>query len=1087
MKSIVQFSIKQNVFINVVFIILTVAGAFSLLTIPVENMPNVDMGKVFIHTVYFGASAEDVEQLVTSEIEDALDDLEDVEFIQSSSYRNFSSVQVKFNDDTDYENLYDDLRFLALNIKNKLPSDAEEPVFLYIDTHEWIPVIVANVTGDLPRRTLRLLAEELKTRILDIPGVQNASISGDYDEEFHVSADPARLRRYGITFEQVCQAIVSANTKIPTGTFRKDTAEYMLDAGKKLSSQQEVLNIVVRRDGDGNFIRVRDLVTSARMSHRDPSRISTVNGKDALRIRVLKEESGNSVDISAKVKEVSLAFGQAHEKEGIHVVFTNDSIIEINDSVKTLGGNLILGMSLVTLLLWFTLGFRNAMLTAVGIPFAFICSIIIMKVAGVSLNTISLFAFVLVTGIMVDDAIIIMENVYRHIQMGKPRRIAVVDGTAEVMLPVISSALTTILAFLPMLIMTGSIGEFFAQIPKTVTYALAASLLEALFILPIHILDWGPKQVQGHTVREEDDPFHHLRKGVFAPLWKVYHFVMLRLLRHKILTFAGITALFVTSMAILVLSMTGIMPLIQVKFFPGNYFRYRVTIAMPMGTPIEETDRVVRDISEFIMSLGTQQAQSAAGDAGFFEDQDYLRHSGNHYGQIVVTLPDEKIRNFPENPSNDPIAHLEYMRRHIREFAEEKYAGGEKKPDIKVFEENDGPPTGKPVNIRVTALTLDDALHASDAILTYMRTEAELADLIDLDDDRPEPQNVVRFTPRQEAVSEYGLAPGQVTAMTATALNGYPAGKFRAPDGEVDLMIRLSRVSDQANAQGTGLSDPADVLGIPVVEHSASPVLLRDLLDVEYGTEPNVKLRYKGRPTITITADIRPGSQLSAARVQVLVNRFFEKNRDSLYGSAISFGGEFESTSRSYTSLTFAFFIALLLIYMVLASQFNDYFQPIIIITAVPFALIGVVMGLFFSQTIFTIGSFMAIVGLAGVAVNDSLIMIDFMNVRVRKGRPLRDAVIEGCAARMRPVILTTVTTILGLLPMAVGFPSKSISWAPMATAFVAGLSSATLLALLLIPVQYEAFENFKAFFRRRGMRKLRRKVRKERESGQKL
>ncbi|MEZ4528571.1 MAG: efflux RND transporter permease subunit [Desulfobacterales bacterium] len=518
MKSIVQFSIKQNVFINVVFIILTVAGAFSLLTIPVENMPNVDMGKVFIHTVYFGASAEDVEQLVTSEIEDALDNLEDVEFIQSSSYRNFSSVQVKFNDDTDYKKLYNDLRFLALNIKDKLPSDAEEPVFLYIDTHEWIPVMVVNLTGDLPRRTLRLLSEELKTRILDIPGVQNAELSGDYDEEFHVSADPARLRRYGITFDQVCQAIVSANTKIPTGTFRKDSAEYMLDAGKKLSSQQEVLNIVVRRDGDGSFIRVRDLVTSARMSHRDPSRVSTVNGKDALRLRVLKEDSGNAVDISAKVKEVSLAFGQAHEKEGIRIVFTNESTIEINDSVKTLGGNLILGMSLVTLLLWLTLGFRNAMLTAIGIPFSFICSVIIMKVAGVSLNTISLFAFVLVTGILVDDAIIIMENVYRHIQMGKPRRLAVVEGTAEVMLPVISSALTTILAFLPMLIMTGSIGEFFAQIPKTVTYALAASLLEALFILPIHILDWGPKSVQKDIVTEDEDPFHHLETGVFAPI-----------------------------------------------------------------------------------------------------------------------------------------------------------------------------------------------------------------------------------------------------------------------------------------------------------------------------------------------------------------------------------------------------------------------------------------------------------------------------------------------------------------------------------------------------------------------------------------
>ncbi len=491
MKPVVKFSIKQTVFINVVFVILVVAGVFSVMTTPVENMPDVDIGKVFIHTTYFGASADDVEQLVTIKIEDALDGLESVEYVQSKSYRNFSSVQVKFIDDADYEDLYDELRFHILNIKDELPPEADEPSFLYIDTHVWLPVVVVNITGDIPRRSLKLFADELKTQLLNVPDVQNVKISGEYDEEFHVSVDPEKLREFGITFQQMVNAVQSANTKIPTGRFRTGESEYMLDAGKRLSSQQEVLNVIVRRDGDGNFIRVRDLVTNARMSHRDPSLIPSVNGENSLRLRVIKEEQGNAVEISSAVKEISRRFGELRKADGIGVVFTHDSTIEINDSVKTLGGNLIFGMSLVLIVLWITLGFRNAMLTAIGIPFAFLCSIIIMKLAGLSINTISLFSFVLVTGIMVDDAVIIMENVFRHIQMGKPKKDAVIDGTAEVMLPVISSAITTVLAFIPMLIMTGSTGEFFAQIPKTVTYALIASLLEALFILPIHILDWA--------------------------------------------------------------------------------------------------------------------------------------------------------------------------------------------------------------------------------------------------------------------------------------------------------------------------------------------------------------------------------------------------------------------------------------------------------------------------------------------------------------------------------------------------------------------------------------------------------------------
>ncbi|OQY58696.1 MAG: acriflavin resistance protein [Desulfobacteraceae bacterium 4572_88] len=1069
MKSLVSFSIRQTVFINVIFVILTVAGVFSIATIPVENMPNVDIGKVFISTTYFGASAEDVEQLLTTKIEDALDGLEHVEFIQSSSYRNVSSVQVKFIDDSDYRDLYDEVRFRTLNIKDELPNGADDPIFFYIDTHNWLPVIIVNIIGNIPPTSLNLFAEELKSKLINVPDVRNVEILGDYDKEFHVSIDPAKLRKFGITFNQVANAVRSANTKIPTGRFRSGTTEYMLDAGRKLRSQEQVLNIVVRRDGDGNFIRVGDLVTNARISHRDPSLIPSVNGENTIRLRVVKEEGGNAITISEQVKKVSRNFGSSHAEDGVGIVFTNDSTIEINDSVKTLSGNLILGMVLVTIVLWITLGFRNAMLTAVGIPFAFLCTVVIMHLNGVSLNTISLFAFVLVTGIMVDDAVIIMENIFRHLQMGKTKKDAVIDGTAEVMLPVISSAITTVLAFLPMLIMTGSTGEFFSQIPKTVTFALIASLLEALFILPIHVLDWGPKKVSEHLTDEDEDPYYHLKSGIFSPIWKIYRWFLTKLLDHKIIAFSSVILVFLITMTILVLSVTGIAPLIKVKFFPGNYFRYHVTITLPVGTAIEKTDLVIRDLSNFIMSIGEKQAQSASGNAGRYQNEDYQYHTGHHFGDIIVTLPEDKDRDFPENPDNDPMLHLDYIRDRLRSYVADNYGESGFVPSVRVFPESDGPPTGKAVNIRVTGITMNDAIKATDAVMEYMRNAPELAPLTDLDDDRPDFQRTVKYMPRQETVFEYGLLPGDVTALVASALNGYYVGEFRTADEEVNLMVRLARKDDKGNTKNAGLSDPGDILDVPVVEHSASPVLIRDLVTLSYESEPNVRARYKGKPTITITSNMKAGAQLSPARVQVLIGTFFDRNSENFVGTSISFGGEFEATSRSYTSLTFAFFIAIMGIYMVLASQFNDYFQPMIIISAVPFSIIGVVMGLFLTRTIFTIGSFMAVVGLAGIAVNDSLLMLDFMNTRVKKGRPLRDAIIEASASRMRPVLITTVTTMLGLLPMAVGIPRKSISWAPMATAFVTGLSSATLLALLFIPLEYEFVENMKTYFRKKG------------------
>jgi HAE1 family hydrophobic/amphiphilic exporter-1 len=1065
MKTFVRYSLKQVVFINVVFVLLIVAGVYCLFTTPVENMPPVDIGRVFINTVYYGASAEDVEKLVTKEIEDAIDGLENVEYIRSRSLRNYSSVDVKFIDDSDYESLYDDLRFRVLNIKDELPAEVDDPAFFYIDTQVWMPVIVVDILGDIPNHSLKLLGDELKTNILHINGVREVDLSGEYRKEFHVSLNPEKLRALGVTFNQAAEAIRSANTKKPTGRFREGTSAYMLDAGKRVASQEDVLNIVVRRDGDGNFIRVRDLVTTARISHRDPDVIASVNGKNSLSLLVKKEDSGNAITIAEHVKKLSGNFAEVHKDDGISVAFTWDSTIEIHDSIRTLSGNLILGLILVMLVLWLTLGFRNAMLTAIGLPFSFLVVAIIMKFTTLTINTISIFSFVLVSGIIVDDAVIILENVYRHMQMGKNPKEAIVDGMAEIMLPVISSALTTIMAFVPMLIMTGSTGEFFSVIPKAVSFALGASLIEALIILPIHILEWGPKK-NTHPVSYTQNTGQHLSSGVFAPLWKLYYRILGILLRNKLKTISLLSGVFLLALMILFLSITGKVPLIKVKFFPGSFFRYHVPVIMPRGSAIEHTDEFVRALSKFISSLGDKQALAIAGTAGRYEDKDYALHIGHHYGQVVVTLPKEKDRELPENPKNDLMLHLEYIREKAHEFINEQYKDNPQKPVVSVFPESTGPPVGRPVNIRIAGDTMENVLAATNTIMDYIRSNEKFSDLTDLSDNREKPQKVVKYTPKLEAAYEFGLSPGEISSLVAGTLNGRYAGEFRTSDEEVDLLIRLARKDDEGNFMKAGISTPSDILDIPLIEHSASPVFLRDIVEIQYADEPDIKTRYNGNPAITITSDIKAGSRLSTSRVQVLVKRFFDTIANRYQGVTVDFGGEFESTSRSYTSLVFAFLIAILAIYVILATQFKDYLQPLIILSAVTFSIIGVTFGMFVTQSTFTVGSFLAVIGLAGVAVNDSLILIDFINVRRREGMSVRDAVTDACSLRMRPVLITTITTILGLLPMAIGIPRKSITWAPMATAFVTGLSSATILTLLIIPVLYELSERLKNIFR---------------------
>ena len=1066
MKPLVRFSLGQSVFMNLVFIVLMVVGGYSLLSTPVENMPPIDMGQVFVITTYYGASGEDVESLVTSKIEDSLDGMENIEYVQSRSYRNVSIVEAKFLDDTDYDALYDELRFRILNARADLPQYTDEPIFFPINTQAWMPVIVVNITGDLSNRSLSLLADELKLNIMGVKGVRDVQKVGEHAPEFHVSLDPEKLRRYGVTFEQAARAVASANTKIPTGKLESGQSEFMVDSGVRMKRLADVQDIIVRRDGDGNFVRISDLTTDVRLSHREPDVISSVNGKNTMSLMVRKEDAGNSVDIVREVKRMSESFGRSHEADAIRIYLTNDSSIEIRDSIRTLGGSLALGMILVTLVLWYTLGLRSAVLAAIGIPFSFLCTLIFIKAAGQSINTISLFSFVLVSGIIVDDATIILENVYRHMQMGRSLKDSIVEGTSEVMFPVITSALTTILAFLPMLMMTGSTGDFFSVIPITVSFALFASLIEALLILPVHIFDWGTT-TNIHMVSDEEAIGEHLSKGIFAPAWRLYSKVLGVLLENKLKAMAGLLIAFILCAGALALSVAGVVPLLKVSFFPGSYFRYHITLKLPPGTAVERTDEVVRELSRYVQGFGDKEAMAVLGTAGFFETENYVRIRGHNNGQLVVTLPEESARAFPDNPGNDPLIYLDLVRQRLNDYVRQNIAPKGPSPEIQVFPENTGPPVGKPVNIRVTGSAELAVGMASEAIMEYLRSDPEFADLVDLELDRAEEQNVVRYEPSQESAYEFGVQPADITAIVASALNGYRAGTFRTEDEEVDLVVRLARPADEGNAAGVGISRPEDLLRVPVVEHSTSPLMLGQLVEMTYATEPSVRTRYNGKPALTISANIKSGSKLSSGRVQVLVSRFAESLPEKYPGVSVAYGGEFETTRRTYSSLSFALIVAVLFIYLVLATQLWDYLQPLIIITAILFAIIGVVVGMFVTRSTFTIGSFMAMVGLAGVTVNDSIVLMDFINVRRRLGRTERQAVIEACSIRMRPVIITTVTTVLGMLPMAIGIPRKSIAWSPMAMAFVSGLACATMLALLMVPVEYELSEALRRRARR--------------------
>jgi HAE1 family hydrophobic/amphiphilic exporter-1 len=1003
-----------------------------MLSLPAERYPNVNFGEVIIATYFPGASPDEVETLVTRKIEQVLEAVEDVEWIKATSYRERSHLRLKFFDDSDYEGLYNEVRFKVLSMLEELPQDIDPPVITDVKISDWLPVVVVNLSGDHENRALALMAEELKTPLLRIPGVREVSISGEYLREFHVYLDPRRLKALGVSFDEVARALQIANVSIPAGDFSDGSGEFLVKVDEKFRSREQVISTVIRRDADGSFVRVGDVISRAQPSYRDPIVISSVNGRDSLALQVKKTSAGNALQIKAEVERMVEEFRPGLARQGVQVVLTQDSTVYIEDALSTLGMNMLVGMVLVSALIWYFMGIRNAALTTIGIPFAFMITMLIMYLTGNSLNEITLFAFVLVTGILVDDAIVVVENIYRHVQQGMALQKAIVSGTAEVALPVISATMTTVAAFLPMLIMTGSTGEFFAEIPKAVSFAIVASLIECLLILPIHYLDFGPrpKRKGVGSVVESDNALLGLLRSLTET-------VLSLTMRFRISSLVAVMLVFALAVAILGVSISGKIPLIRIKFFPDDYSIYYVVIEGPSSTPIEEIDRRVKKIAEFIAADGPGMAASAAGFAGFTVNEDYEEIFGNNMGTVMVTLPSKNEQRFA-----DPLEHLDDMRRRLRaEFEEEGFS-------LRVNAQKEGPPRGKDINVRVVGNNFEAVRNLAEELLHFLRDHARIGPhLLGLEDDRGQPKRVFRFEVMQERAHEYGLDASRVAQLAGSVLDGRYIGKYRLADEEVDMKLGIDPQF---------LREPEDALYIPLVEHATGPVLLGDLTEVRTYLEPGELNRYQGQRAVSIKANIKPGAPVSIPAVVDTVKTHYESIRDRYPGATVVFGGEYEDTRRSYRSLAYAFIIAVMLMYVILATQFQSYLQPLIILSAIVFSLIGVVFGKLVTQSLFTVNSFIAVIGVAGVVVNDALVLVNFINKRYRAGLTRREAIDEGVRVRLRPIVLTTLTTTLGLLPMAVGFPSYSLIWGTMASTFVTGLATATALILFLVPVLWD-------------------------------
>ncbi len=1014
--SIGSFSVKNRVFVNILMTAVLLLGALSLMRLPREQFSEVPFNWVIITVPWPGTSAEDIEKTVTVKIENAMEDMQDLKKMSSVSSEGVASLRLEFDDGLnrdEFLRLYQEVRTRFSGVV--LPDGVLSPVLDDFSAADFLPVVQVILYGDTGFDLLSRTAGSLQSRLEGLSQVASAEIVGDRDRYIEISLDPVILESYGISLNQVSTAVASRAVSVPAGTVQTDLREYVLRTSGELEDFRAYADtVVLRGSSGGKTVRIEDLGKIREVY--DPVGSSVrFNGRPALYLEITKVSGGDSASIVESVRDELNDFSR-YMPVGINTELFSDSTVQISQSIGVLQSNALFGLFLVVLILFLFTGLRNALITSLGIPVTFALTFLILEFSGETLNTNTLFGLVLVLGLIVDHAIVITENAYRLQQQGLVRHEAAVKGTDQVVWPVIAASATTVAAFLPLMILPGTIGRFLRVIPFTVSVALAASTLEALFFLPSHYADWpgGKKQAAGLL----DRPVRRLQKRFRSLAGHLY--------RRRGL-----------SLLILVLLVTGLFslsPFVKQDLFSAEDFTlFYIDVEMPAGTSAEITGQFLSRIEDAVLpSLGNGEITGVLSTIGFGSGD-----SGGSYlssrGQIIVDLPE---RSEGRERSIGEI--MQETQERIRTFA-----GAE---EVSFRKATNGPPVSAPVSYRVFGDDYRQLQDIASAITARLDEYPELYNIKNnIDAGTPE----LRIRVDEVRAAELGLSVASVGAYLRGVIDGTSAGVFFGENKELDI-----RVNYDFSHTSSGV---AAIENMKIPSPSGKMIPFSSIARIVEGDPPASIKRLDGKREVTVEASAWDESRIREINAEI--ERYFDEEvRPGALDLELQVGGEFSDLDDLIIQIARIFLIGIFLMYMILGTQFNSYSQPFLVLATLPFAFGGIVLYLAVSGTPFSTTVLYAAVALAGIAVNDAIVLISFINEERDRGESVSSAVLSAAEIRMRPILLTSVTTIAGLIPAAVGIGGRSVVWGPMASTIIFGLIFSTLSALLVIPLLYGFF-----------------------------
>ncbi len=1017
-----EVAIRRPAFMTMIFVTLAVLGVFGYSRMGVDLLPKMDWPIVSVVTVYPGAGPKEVESLVSKPLEEAVSGVNKLDNVRSYSYEGVSVLVAQFDFSAEVDAVTNDVQRVVETARSKLPDDAKPPRVQKADMNAF-PILRVSVTGNMqPRALYQHVKDKIKPRLEQVDGVSAVTIVGGQQREIRVEVDNQKLNSYGISILQVSQALGRENLDFPTGKINEQVSQYIVRLAGKFRSLDEIRNMVVTATPAG-VVYLRD-IAEVKDGEQETFTLSRLNGENSIALAIQKQSDANSVRtadlLQAEMRELE-------RENGSRITFTTaQDITEFTrNSLSEVQRDLFLAILMVAIVLFFFLhSVRNSLIVLLAIPTSLISTLFFAWLFGYSLNLVSLMALALVIGILVDDSIVILENIHRHLERGEAPATAAVNGRSEIGFAAIAITLVDVVVFLPISLVGGMVGRIFSEFGMTVVVSTLLSLFVSFTLTPMLAAKWSrlthesPASRVGRVILRFESWQEQLGTA--------YQRILTWALGHRKSVLAVSAGLLLASFALIPLGAIG------TEFMTdSDRGEFAVNLDMPLGTTIEKTDQAIKEVERivagmpevkrYLATIGKQQSQWKNADQA-------------NLGQVQIKLTPKRTRK----RSTQAIMQA------IKEQAAAIPGLKTSFNTISMW----GSANVAPLQIEIMGPDLKEVAAFSEKVADIL---AETRGTVDVTSSWEEGKPEVKIEVDRDKIARMGLTLAEVGLAARTAIEGDLPTKYQEGDSDFDIRVVLNKES-RSRAQ--------DVGSITLLNHYGQPVRLSQVASVTFGKGPSEIQRKDRERLITVAANLSgqvPLGQVTAAA---------EKQINAIgipSGIRVFYGGDTENMRDMFHDMSIALGLAVLFIYIIMVSLFESYIHPFTIMFSLPVALVGALAGLALTNTTLNMFSLIGIIMLMGLVTKNAILLVDFTNTLRSRGHAMRDALLEAGKVRLRPIVMTTATMVFGMMPLALALGAGSEMRQGMAVVVIGGLISSTLLTLVLVPVVYTYVDGLKA------------------------